>query len=114
MMKDNGYVSGTKMCSSGGKNYDEWIKNKSSHELIKALGKALENTHGDSENQNSTLGDSDCGIPQSVSKPCISAMASNITDVERVISGTYYHPVLQICRGVSCNTFSSPDILSGV
>src|SRR3981189_2167555 len=50
MMKDIGYINATKMCSSGGKNYCDWSRLNSSHELINALpiDLVLENTHGTS------------------------------------------------------------------
>jgi KilA-N domain len=34
MDKTNGYINATKMCTSGGKELCDWIKNKSSQELI--------------------------------------------------------------------------------
>src|SRR3981189_2450346 len=72
MMKDTGYINATKMCSSGGKEYKEWIKNKSSKELIQALDSlmekdmTLENTHGTSA---STLQDGNGGITPLRSPP---------------------------------------------
>jgi hypothetical protein len=58
-MKDTGYINATKLCSSGGKNYCEWSRLKSSTELIQALETvmALENTHASSQNSNLTLPD---------------------------------------------------------
>ena len=37
MMKDSGYINATKLCTSGGKDYCDWAKNKSSKQLIQAL-----------------------------------------------------------------------------
>ena len=93
MMKDTGYINATKMCSSGGKNYCEWSRLNSSHELINALAidLALENTHGTSA---STLRDGNqqiCGLPSPL---CKFIQTRNSTDMERIISGTYIHPDL--------------------
>ena len=57
MMKDTGYVNATKLCISGGKEYDKWSRLISSHELIQCLEKdlALENTHGNFHNSDLTL-----------------------------------------------------------
>src|SRR3981189_3570159 len=90
MMKDTGYINATKMCSSGGKEYKEWIKNKPSKELIQAL----ENTHGSSENSDSSLQDGNGGITPLPSPLCKFVQTMNSTDVERIISGTYIHPDL--------------------
>ena len=57
MMKDSGYINATKMCTSGGKDYSEWIHLKGSQELIQALetlmerNGVLENTHGTSAHE---------------------------------------------------------------
>src|SRR3981189_2574596 len=95
MMKDSGYINTTKMCSSGGKEYSEWIKNKSGKELIQALENmlALENTHGSSENSDSTLQDGNGGITRLPSPLCKFVQTMNSTDKKRIISGTYIHPV---------------------
>src|SRR3981189_134123 len=85
MMKDTGYINATKLCSSGGKVYGDWIKNKSSRELIQALETqlALENTQdsvqtsncripqlqGSLENSNLPLENTDWRILQSVISP---------------------------------------------
>ena len=93
--KDTGYINATKLCSSGGKEYSEWIKNKSSKELIQALENmlALENTHGSSENSDSTLQVGKAEISALPSPPCKFDQTMNSTDKERIISGTYIHPV---------------------
>src|SRR3981189_660873 len=59
MMKDTGYINASKLCSSGGKEYRDWVKNKSSKELIQALETqlALENTQDSVQISN-------CRIPQ--------------------------------------------------
>ena len=96
MMKDTGYINATKMCSSGGKEYRDWSKNKSSKELIDALENklALENTHGSSENSDLTLQNGNVRIITLPSPPCKIVHNLNQTDSERVISGTYCHPLL--------------------
>ena len=34
MHKSNGFINATKMCTSGGKEYRDWIRTKTSQELI--------------------------------------------------------------------------------
>src|SRR3977135_1818622 len=96
MMKDTGYINATKLCSSGGKEYKEWIKNKSSKELMHALedNMALQNTHGSLENSDSTLADANGGITPLASPPCIFVKTTNNTPTEQLKSGTYCHPDL--------------------
>ena len=96
MMKDTGYINATKMCSSGDKEYRDWSKNNTSKELIEALENklALENTHDSSENSDLTLADGNVRIITLPSPPYKIVHNLNQTDVERVISGTYCHPLL--------------------
>ena len=96
MMKDTGYINATKLCSSGGKEYKEWIKNKSSKELMHALedNMALQNTHGSLENSDSTLADANLGITPLASPACIFVKTANNTPTEQLKSGTYCHPDL--------------------
>ena len=96
MMKDTGYINATKMCSSGGKEYRDWSKNKSSKELIDALENklALENTHGSSENSDLTLLNGNVRIITLPSPPCKFIQTCNETEMDRVKSGTYCHPLL--------------------
>ena len=93
MMKDTGYINATKMCSSGGKKYSKWSRLNGSNELIQALENklALENTHDTSD---STLRDGNDQIWALPSPPCKSVQTHNDTDVERIKSGTYCHPLL--------------------
>src|SRR3981189_3967908 len=93
MMKDNGYINATKMCSSGGMVYKKGSRLISSHELIQALEKdlALENTHDASA---STLRDGKGQIWTLPSPLCKVVHNLNQTDKERIISGTYIHPDL--------------------
>ena len=96
MMKDTGYINATKMCSSGGKDYFRWAQNKTSQELINALENklALEITHGSSENSDLTLQNGNVRIITLPSPPCKFIQTPNHTDEERLISGTYCHPLL--------------------
>src|SRR3981189_1188204 len=93
MMKDTGYINATKLCSSGGKKYSKWSRLNSSHELIQALENkwALENTHGPSA---STLQNGNDQIFAFPSPPCKSVQTLNETEVDRLKSGTYCHPLL--------------------
>ena len=93
MMKDTGYINATKLCSSGGKKYSKWSRLNSSQELIQALENkwALENTHGTSA---STLQNGNDQIWALPSPPCKSVQTLNETEVDRLKSGTYCHPLL--------------------
>src|SRR3977135_2208740 len=93
MMKDTGYINATKLCSSGGKDYYNWSRLKGSHDLIQALENklALENTRDPSD---STLQNGKPHIWGLPSSPCKSVQTHNDTEVERVKSGTYCHPLL--------------------
>src|SRR3981189_288275 len=93
MMKDNGYINATKMCSSGGKEYFRWRRLQSSAELIQALERnmALENTQVTSA---STLEDANHQIWRLASPPCIFVKTDNNTPTDQLKSGTYCHPVL--------------------
>src|SRR3977135_1737736 len=70
MMKDTGYVNATKLCSSGGKKYENWVRLNGSQELIQALegNMVLENTHCAAT---STLQDAKDQIWSLAYPPCI-------------------------------------------
>src|SRR3981189_3923349 len=93
MMKDTGYINATKLCSSGGKEFNKWSRLNGSQELIQALERnmALENIYATSA---STLQDTNRQIWRLVSPPCICVKTGNITPTEQLISGTYCHPDL--------------------
>ena len=95
-MKDTGYINATKLCSSGGKEYKAWIKNKSSKELMHVLedNMALQNSHGSLENSDSTFADAKGGITPLASPPCIFVKTANNTPTEQLKSSTYCHPDL--------------------
>src|SRR3977135_1727995 len=93
MMKDTGYINATKLCSSGGKEYNKWSRLQSSQELINAYENklALENTH---DAGTSTLEDTDRQMWRSVTPPCKTVNTDNKTEVDCLISGTYCHQLL--------------------
>jgi len=95
MMKDTGYINATKMCSSGGKKYKDWIRNRAGQEVVQALERKMahENTHGSLVNSNITLQVGKAEISALPSPPCKFDQTMNSTDKERIISGTYIHPV---------------------
>src|SRR3977135_2820808 len=84
MMKDTGYINASKMCSSGGKDYCDWLKNKSSKELIKALEQQMVQ-----ENSNLPLENTDARIIGSVISSCKKINTGNKTEIDCIISGTY-------------------------
>src|SRR5271156_4815877 len=96
MMKDSGYINATKLCMSGGKEYKNWSRLQSSQELIQSLEQheALENTHNTFLCSNLTLLDGNVHICSEPSPPCKFIQTMNSTEVERLISGTYCHPLL--------------------
>src|SRR3977135_1235830 len=83
MMKDTGYINATKLCSSGGKEYDKWSRLISSHELIQCLEKdlALENTHGNFQNSDLTLQNGNPQIWGLPSPPC--KVVHNLNQTEK-------------------------------
>ena len=93
MMKDTGYINATKLCSSGGKKYKNWVRLNGSQELIQALegNMALENAHGSTA---STLEKAEAQIWASAFSACKVIIAANNTEMGRLISGTYCHPDL--------------------
>src|SRR3981189_801146 len=120
MMKDNGYINATKLCSSGGRKYKEWVKTKSSKELIQALEHqmVLENTYVSAENSNLPLENTEgrilpsvisaykkvnTGLPventegrilPSVISAYKKVNTGNKTEIDYIISGTCCHPDL--------------------
>ena len=96
MMKSNGYINATKLCTSGGKDYKDWARLKGSTELINALEKVkeLENTPVNSSNPDFTLRDANVQICTLASPPCIFIKTANNSPIEQLISGTYCHPDL--------------------
>ena len=94
MMKDTGYINATKLCSSGGKDYYNWSRLKSSQELMEAVTRKLNNTkvlENVQPNLPNTLGDT---IPQIWGMVCKSITTEKKSDIDKLISGTYCHPLL--------------------
>ena len=93
MMKSNGYINATKMCTSGGKDFCDWTRLKGSHQLIEAVQNklVLENTLVNSNDSNFALRDSD---PQICGTVCKCITTENSTEADKLISGTYCHPLL--------------------
>ena len=94
--KANGHVNATKLCRLGGKKFKDWVRLKSSHHLIEALEQdmALQNTQDNSKISNFTLADGLEHICSTPSPTCIKFIESNRTETDRLISGTYCHPLL--------------------
>jgi KilA-N domain/Protein of unknown function (DUF3627) len=92
---------------SGGKEYKEWIKNKSSQQLIQTLQThmALENTQSNFQNSDCILQNRGGRILPPLPPPCKYIGTENRTDVERLISGTYCHP--DLIPHIAC--WISPD-----
>src|SRR3981189_3413734 len=111
MMKDSGYINTTKMCSSGGKEYSDWLKNKSSKELIQAVetlmerDMVLENMQASSMSHNLTLEDLSRRIIGDRSFACKKVNPSKTSVEDRIISGTYCHP--DLIHHIAC--WVSPD-----
>ncbi len=94
--KSNGFINATKMCKVGGKDYYDWSRLKSTHQLIQTLQMvlALENTQAQIENSTNTLGDPVPGIPGRGSLQCFKVVQGGNEDADRLIAGTYIHPDL--------------------
>ena len=111
MMKDNGFINVTKMCSSGGRDFKDWNRLKGSAQLIAAFEKqwAVENTMPESADSELTLRDRNVQIPTLRSPPCIIIKNFNITPTEQLISGTYIHPDLvpSVVRWISPFKFAN-------
>lgn len=80
MMKRNGYINASKLCSSSGKHFREWMKLKSAKSFIEEV----ETSH------------SDDGIPSS--ELIVRRKDGNI------VGGTYVHPDLVIAIAMWCST----------
>ena len=105
MMKDSGYINATRLCSSGGKNYYDWTRLKSSHELIQSFQRmvASENMHG---TMASALLDTKSQICGSASPPCKIVLTPNQSGNDKLIAGTYIHPdLVPSVAGWVCSEF---------
>src|SRR5271156_5677194 len=91
MDRNNGYVNATKMCRSGGKEFKDWSRLKSSQQLEEAL--QILNTGN--EVLGNILPEENVlqGSPRQIcSEVCKYIQTENKTDADRLISGTYVHP----------------------
>src|SRR5271156_1039264 len=100
MMKDCGYINATKLCSSGGKDYKLWARNSIAKELIESLSikmngvQASEITYGNFKELDLPLQHTDGTIIPSAFNPCKTIHTSHETIADKLISGTYCHPLL--------------------
>src|SRR5271156_337777 len=97
MMRDYGYINATKLCSSGGKDYYNWSRLKSSQELMEAVTRKLNDTKVLENKQptiSNTLGDRNPHIWGLASPPCKIVKNCNQTELDCIISGAYCHPLL--------------------
>ena len=84
MMEDSGYINASKMCTSAGKVFKEWFRNKAAKELVQAF----ERRHYKTSNG---------GIPSLVlntEEAFKTIFTGKRTEVDCIISGTYCHPDL--------------------
>jgi KilA-N domain/Protein of unknown function (DUF3627) len=96
MDKTNGYINATKMCTSGGKELCDWIKNKSSQELIQTLesNMVLENTHPTLDISDLPLKGYQSENSRFGSLTIQKVYTAKKTEIDCIISGTYCHPDL--------------------
>ncbi len=93
MMKDCGYINATKLCLLMGKKFSDWKANISSLLLINALESELEAESAYVPNADST-NTSTINLEMLSCKPMHLATAANQTEEDKLISGTYCHPLL--------------------
>src|SRR3981189_744886 len=76
IMKDCGFINASRLCDNGGKELKYWYANQGSKDLLQCLA--------------AKLGESsiDCVVIRKLVK------TFNQTDIEKTISGTYYHPLI--------------------
>ena len=76
IMKDCGFINASRLCDNGGKELKYWYANQGSKDLLQCLA--------------AKLGESsiDCVVIRKLVK------TFNQTEIEKVISGTYYHPLI--------------------
>src|SRR3981189_3947378 len=100
LMKDCGFINASKLCSSGQKDVDRWCNNKSSKELMKCVSAKLDlnmvsaNTQPSPDNSTVALQHRNPEIWGLRSLVCKNVHTFNQTDIERIISGSYCHPLL--------------------
>jgi len=89
--KENGYVNATKLCSDGGKNFKHWTASKIAKEMSETITKynfecALIDEHKDASWSMSHY--------QPLGKVSYSIRTLNESEEDKLISGTYCHPLL--------------------
>jgi hypothetical protein len=88
--KQDGFVNATKLCNEGGKNYYDWIRNKTAKELILALERSkFADSIADYSPSTSQVVAND--VSRWVSRR---VQTENISEADRLISGTYCNPLL--------------------
>src|SRR5277367_6321560 len=93
MMEDCSYVNASKLCKDGGKRFDHWLENAASKRLIKALEEQLGHEAFDFTPVEASLTEEDAasGLSGGV---CKYIQTANITQEDKLISGTYIHALL--------------------
>ena len=94
-MKDSGYVNATKLCKDGGKRFYDWKRLDHTKELVAALeSESGHQAFGNTQQNNLTLEDRVAHIPVSQSQAFYFDKGDNTSEVGRLLSGTYCHPLL--------------------
>src|SRR6266853_4484127 len=97
LMKDCGYVNATKLCNDGGKRFRNWTRLDHTKDLIEALQNQITiEASGFTHDSTQCVARSPClhtsaHIRAEVYKY---VQTENILDDDRLISGTYCHPLL--------------------
>ena len=89
--KDNGFINATKLCSDGNKCFRHWNETKQAKELIAALNNHILSIEAFGEDQRKPWTTSHYCPPGKVSN---FIQTANQTDEDKLISGTYCHPLL--------------------
>jgi hypothetical protein len=90
--KQNGFINATKLCSLANKKFSDWKCNTSSMRLIQELEEEIywENHFTQSPGELSLQ----YGVELNTETVCKYITTSNQTEEDRLISGTYVHPLL--------------------
>ena len=100
LMKDCGFVNVTKLCKDGGKDLCDWSRNKSSKELLQALSskqsssEVSEIMHQEQRNLSTMELDYKRRILRLPSSVYKHVQTTNDSKEQKLISGTYCHPLL--------------------
>src|SRR5277367_360741 len=93
MMEDCSYVTASKLCKDGGKRFDHWLENAASKRLLKALEEQLGHEAFDFTPVEASLTGKDAA-PGFLGGVCKYIQTANITQEDKLISGTYIHALL--------------------